>query len=165
MLGALSLETETFSHLRKAGNGRVNISQAFRSASTLFLFAPQEEFFVEFASWGWFIQEISSDIVMSNCSLWHITNTSLLRELSSLYYLRFSCELLMSAEGEYTLGGKYCSWNGLGSPLIKCLVCFRSLVSLESALFPRFKGIVIVQSGRKLFGMSELPDNLVRFIH
>ena len=102
---------------------------------------------------------------MSNCSLWLITNTFLLRELSSLYFLRFSCELLMSAEGEYTLGGKYCFWDGLGSPLIKCLVCFRSLVSLESVLFPRFKGIVIVQSGRKLFGMSELLDNLVRFIH
>ena len=102
---------------------------------------------------------------MSNCSLWHITNTSLLRELSSLYYLRFSCELLLSAEGQYTLGGKYCFWDGLGSPLIKCLVCFRRLVGLESILFPRFKRIVIMQSRWKLFGMPELLDNLVRFIH
>jgi hypothetical protein len=66
---------------------------------------------------------------------------------------------------EDSLGEIGCPWNGLGSALIKCLICPRDLLCLKGVLFPGLHCIGIMQASGNVSRVGQYQRDVDRVIH
>lgn len=162
----LALKTETFLYLCQAGNRKIGCSTTLQLYFTPFLLISHVKLVVKASLLSRLGEEVACDIILGHCTLlWHSSWCLLTRRVISYYFLRIFRVFLLFGRREGSFGGVDCSRDGLGSPLIKCLVCPGNLLCLEGVFFPGLNRIGIMQARRQMFGMRQDQPNIDRSIH